>query len=96
MEFRTNCKNCGAALHYNKSNYGKVAKCNYCDTEYHIDLLGRVEEYKIKIEFMGQIREYYIGEWEMKPIFVNEYIDMDGRLTINNPIYKSKLTLIEM
>lgn len=96
MELQTNCKNCGAPLHYDKSNYGEIAKCEYCDTEYHIDLLGRIEEYKIKIEFMGKIKEYYIWDWEIKPIILDNYINSDGKMIRNKSIYKSKLTLIEM
>lgn len=41
MGLQTNCKNCGAPLNYSKADYGKIAKCVYCDTEYHIDLLAR-------------------------------------------------------
>lgn len=96
MEFRTNCKNCGAALHYDKSDYGKIAKCSYCDTEYHIDLLGRIEEYKVKLEFMGEIKEYYIGDWEIHRQDTGVSRNFDGRLSIGKPIFKSKLTLIEL
>ena len=96
MEIETNCKNCGAPLHYDKTNYGKVAKCQYCETEYHIDLLGRVEEYKIKIEFMGQVREYYIGEWQLHPIVTDVFRGIDGSLIRPKPIYKTKLELIEI
>lgn len=96
MNYRTNCKNCGAILHYNKDKYGTSTQCDYCGTEYHIDLLGRIEEYKIKIEFMGKVREYYIGDWENHPIYFNAYRDIDGRLNYRKPIYKTKLTLIEI
>lgn len=96
MEYRICCKNCGAALHYDKSNYGAVAKCKYCDTEYHIDLLGRVEEYKVKIEILGKVRQYYIGEWELYPLYLNAYRDISGKLNYQEPIYKTKLTLIEI
>ena len=96
MELRTNCLNCGAPLKYKKEDYGKSSNCEYCGTEYHIDLLGRIEEYKVKIEFMGKVREYYIGDWEMIPIHRNSYRNIDGRLNYIQPIYKSKLTLIEL
>lgn len=36
-EYR-NCTNCGAPLHYDETNYGSVAKCQYCGTEYHIEI----------------------------------------------------------
>jgi hypothetical protein len=96
MELNTNCKNCGGLLRYDKTNYGKTAKCEYCGTEYHIDLLGRVEEYKIKLEFMGEMKEFYIGKWEMNPIFKESFRGIDGTLITNKPIYKTKLNLIEI
>lgn len=70
MELRTNCKNCGASLHYDETKYGQKVKCKYCQTEYHIDLLGRVEEYKVKLEFMGKIIEFYITSWEVEPEYM--------------------------
>ena len=39
-----NCKNCGAPLHYNFKN--RIATCEYCTSEYHLDDLGIIEEYK--------------------------------------------------
>ena len=97
MELRTNCKNCGAPLHYDKTNYGKTAKCEFCRQEYHIDLLGRLEEYKIKLEIMGQIREYYIGEMKHEQINIGAIgRDFNGRLIAPKPIYKTKLNLIEI
>ena len=96
MELRTNCKNCGAPLHYDKTNYGKTAKCEYCRQEYHIDLLGRIEEYKVKLEFMGSIKEFYIGNFELHPIMTDAYRGLDGKLYNVKTIYKTKLNLIEL
>jgi len=96
VEGLTNCKNCGAPLTFNKNDYGRTAKCKYCDTEYHLDLLGRVEEYKIKIDVMGKIREYYIGEMSFEPLFDTAYRTIDGKLYYSKPIYKTKLNLIEI
>ena len=56
----TNCHNCGAPLKYDEKSYGSVAKCKYCNTEYHIDNLGRVEEYKVKIMMYGKIVTFYV------------------------------------
>ena len=67
MELRTNCKNCGASLHYDKTNYGKAVQCKYCRQEYHIDQLGRIEEYKVKLEFMGKVIDFYIQSFEITP-----------------------------
>lgn len=96
MEHIINCKNCGAPLHYDKTNYGRTAICNYCNSEYHLDLLGRLEEYKIKINIMGQVKEFYIGNWEVKSIFRDSGRDINGNL-ISNPITsKMILKLIEI
>ena len=96
METLTNCKNCGAPLTFNKNDYGRTAKCKYCDTEYHLDLLGRVEEYKIKIEVMGKVREYYIGEMSFEPLYFDCTRLSDESLRYTKPIYKTKLNLIEI
>ena len=96
MELRTNCKNCGAPLHYDKNDYGKTAICEYCNTEYHIDLYGRVEEYKVKLEIMGKIKEFYIGEWAMHPLCTDGYRGLDGTYIAPKPIYKMTLNLIEI
>ena len=61
MEEKTNCLNCGSPLHYDETSYGSIAKCQYCGTEYHIDKLGRVEEYKVKIKMQGKIISFYIS-----------------------------------
>ena len=55
----TNCKNCGAPLHYDLES--RIATCGYCSTEYHLDNLGRIEEYKVEIEAFGQRRTFYIN-----------------------------------
>ena len=61
---RTNCLNCGSPLHYNETNYGSMSKCQYCGTEYHIDKLGRVEEYKVNIKLYGKIISFYVNSIE--------------------------------
>ena len=92
---RTTCKNCGASLIYNETQYGKKAKCQYCRTEYNIDLLGRVEEYKVKLEIMGAVREFYISDLTVHQLFNNSYRDIEGRLKYKKPKAKIKLNLIE-
>ena len=77
---KTNCMNCGATLHYDETNYGSVAKCKYCDTEYHIDKLGRVEEYKVKLKMHNKIISFYIGMVQYEPTVIDtSYITMDGQ-----------------
>ena len=70
MELRTNCKNCGASLHYDETDYGKKVRCQYCRQEYHIDTLGRIEEYKVKLEFMEHIIDFYINSIEVQPDYI--------------------------
>lgn len=88
MELRTNCKNCGAPLQYDKTNYGKTATCKYCRQEYHIDLLGRIEEYKVKLEVYGTIMDFYINqisvEYDNHSFCVdNKFIRVKGRPIVN-------------
>ena len=61
MKALTNCTNCGAVMEYSKQYYGGMYKCPYCNTEYHIDLLGRVEEYKVKFKWMGKLVDAYLS-----------------------------------
>ena len=80
MELRTNCKNCGASLHYDETNYGKTAICKYCRQEYHVDELGRIEEYKVKIDFMGKVRTFYIESFS---------VDYEDSHTFYYDVYKT-------
>lgn len=75
---RTNCMNCGSPLHYDETSYGSTAKCAYCDTEYHIDKLGRVEEYKVKLKMQGHIISFYIGTMTYQPAPIETYRTLDG------------------
>lgn len=76
----TNCLNCGAPLHYDETNYGSCAKCKYCDTEYHIDKLGRVEEYKVKLKMYNKIISFYLGSMTYEPVMTDITMLCDGRL----------------
>lgn len=50
----TNCINCGAPL--------QGTKCGYCNTEYHLDDLGRLKDYHtVKLELFGKTMEFYIN-----------------------------------
>lgn len=75
----TNCLNCGAPLEYKETDYGRTSKCRYCDTEYHIDELGRVKEYKVKLKVMGEVVEFYISNMAMHPL-TDSYRDGNGKL----------------
>ena len=77
-EERTNCLNCGAPLHYNETQYGSTAKCKFCDTEFHIDKLGRVEEYKVKIKMYNKIISFYIGTMKVEPVILDTTMLCDG------------------
>lgn len=75
---QTNCKNCGAILHYDTAN--RIAKCSYCETEYHLDNLGRIEEYKVELEIMGQRRMFYIETITVRPTYYDFGRNLDGTL----------------
>lgn len=64
---QTNCKNCGAALHFDREK--RLAICNYCGTEYHLDNLGRIEEYMVELEIMGKRRKFYISSVTYEPVY---------------------------
>lgn len=93
----TNCTNCGAPLQFTEKDYGKLAKCSYCDTEYHLDMLGRIEEYKVKLKVMGEVRQFYINEVACEPVCMPEFRNLDGTVdrTISFGRAKLKLKLIE-
>ena len=89
---RTNCKNCGAPLKYDLNN--RIATCQYCNTEYHLDNLGRIEEYKVELEIMGQKRIFYIDCVTIEPVYVDVYRTISGEICITreNDIIELKLT----
>mgnify|MGYP002854250237 CR=1 FL=1 len=70
-----NCKNCGAPLHYNLKN--RKARCSYCDSEYHLDDLGRVKEYIVEIEIFGKREKFYIANIDIERLY-DEYRSLDG------------------
>lgn len=74
----TNCCNCGAVMEYSKQNYGGLYKCPYCGTEHHIDLLGRIEEYKIKFMFQGCLIEAYLNSYSMEFQYIESYRNVNG------------------
>lgn len=69
----TNCCNCGAVMQYSTQHYGGMYKCPYCGTEHHIDLLGRIEEYKVKLMWQGHLIEAWLESIEIEPQYC-EYI----------------------
>lgn len=85
----TNCKNCGAVMEYSKQYYGSMYKCPYCGTEHHIDLLGRVEEYKIKFTWQGKLIEAYLSSFSAD-YPTDSFRSIDGTIKTNfvgNPIF---------
>jgi len=97
---QTNCLNCGAVLEYGTNDYESIAKCHYCGTEYHIDRLGKVEEYKVKLQIMGAIHEFYISEVRLKNMYEPEiFRNLDGRVIMSNTYMSAQqmeLELVEM
>lgn len=85
----TNCINCGAPIHNNK--------CDYCGTEYTLDEMGRINEYKVKLNILGEDRCFYIGDIKVNRLFSDgPYRNFNGDLVANEIAKKIKLTLIEM
>lgn len=82
-KLKTNCCNCGAVMEYSKQYYGSMYKCPYCGTEHHIDLLGRIEEYKVKFMWMGKLIEAYLSSYRCEFDCVEScYIDFEGTHTV--------------
>lgn len=67
---RTNCINCGAVLH--------GTQCAYCGTEYHLDDLGRIKEYLVKIEIFGKKMEFYVNSIELSYDNYEGFRDLSG------------------
>lgn len=76
----TNCCNCGAVMQYSTQHYGSMYKCPYCGTEHHIDLLGRIEEYKVKLMWQGRLIEAWLESVEMQPMY-DSYMTVDSMIT---------------
>lgn len=97
----TNCKNCGAVLHYD--NTGK-AKCEYCFSEYFIDGTKQTDREpkkekfqkavsaihqtpdSVELELFGKKMRFYIANIQAEPVY---YMD-----PLRRPQEKYKLTLI--
>ena len=64
---RTNCKNCGAPLHYDKDK--EIIKCDYCGSEY--EFIPTIKDFRQIIKFYigGRIRKFYISEIICEPIY---------------------------
>lgn len=99
MEVKTICKGCGAPLHYEKTDYGKMAKCTYCRREYQIfnsELCGINDGGRIMIEMGGVVKEFYIAEEAYRPLCMDTIRDIDGKLETQRLRYKTALRLIEI
>lgn len=84
---RTNCINCGAPL--------TGTKCHYCGTEYHLDDLGRLKEYYVKLEIFGQKMEFYLNSVEVNYDNYAEFCNLGGavsRIMTGPPIMNLNLT----
>lgn len=96
MKEMRNCCNCGAPLKFNENNYESSVKCQYCRTEYHIDRLGKIEEYKVKLMIRGKIHEFYLSEFRVNNIYSDCYRNSNGKLIANKTSEKMEISLIEM
>ena len=77
---RDKCMNCGNSINYNEVKNG-VYVCPYCRTNYHIDKLGYIEEYKVKLMFMGHLLECYLQSYGMEPQYIETTTVFDNRRT---------------
>ena len=88
------CHNCGSTLEFHDDSYCSVVKCPYCRTEYHIDNLGRIEEYKVKLKIQNRIVSFYVGSMEVAPIEIETTRLYDtNRCYIRNSMPEITLTL---
>ena len=77
--------NCGASLTYDERNYNGEVTCQYCRTKYHLDNLGKIEEYKVKLMFLGKVRNFYISE------MTQHYLTTGVKRTVNGGIERNIL-----
>lgn len=89
------CINCGAPLHTNK--------CEYCDTEYEVDIdnnichKGRqINEQILEIEINGGLHRFYISDIETNVIYSKERRLRNGYLAKNILAEKRRIELIEV
>ena len=89
---QTNCKNCGAPLHFEIEN--RLAVCKYCNTEYHLDNLGRIKEYTVELELFGRRMKFYINEIKCEPRYIESTRCMDESCTYvcGNDVIELSLT----
>jgi len=78
------CLNCGASINYDKIENG-VYRCPFCREYYHIDQYGMIEEYKVKLKYMGKILYCYLGSVQCDYIY-DSYRDIKGQLVMNRPL----------
>lgn len=72
------CLSCGASIDYNKIK-NRVYQCPYCRQYYHIDEYGMVEEYKVKLRYMGKDVYCYLSSVVFEPMFGEMYRDFTGK-----------------
>lgn len=89
---QTNCKNCGSVLHFDREH--KLAICEYCSSEYHLDNLGMIEEYKVELEVMGERMTFYINCITVEP----EYFELETTCLneFNNAVVKRNKDTIKL
>lgn len=89
------CHNCGASLTYDERNYNGEVTCQYCRTKYHLDNLGKIEEYKVKLMIFGVVREFYIESvtFDESGCYCECERDIDGELMARIARVKPKMIL---
>lgn len=89
---QTNCKNCGAPLEYVHNK--RIAKCKYCNTEYHLDDLGRIKEYMVELELFGRRMKFYIESISMEQDCYDTTLLIDSTKTYMRCDPRIKLELV--
>lgn len=74
------CLNCGASIDYSKIK-NRVYKCPYCRQYYHIDEYGMIEEYKVKLRYMGRDVYCYLGSVSCEYLSLDSYRNLNGKMT---------------
>ena len=87
------CMNCGNSINYNEIENG-VYVCPFCRTKYHIDKLGYIEEYKVKLMFMGHLLECYLNTYtvEQTPMCATYITDSYERYILQPPTITLEFT----
>ena len=86
------CSSCGASIDYSKVQQG-VYRCPYCRHYYNINEKGIIDEYKVKLSWMGKDVYCYLSAITCENGCPDTYRDVNGKLSYirNEPTLKFEL-----